>query len=104
MRNDLGIKKTSLYLEIEYFINNADAPSYLKKSIDAVRNYGNFAAHPLNCLDSGMIVDVEPSEAEWSLEVIKLMFDYVFVQPMLLEEKRNMLNLKLKSLGKQEML
>jgi hypothetical protein len=37
-------------------------------NIDAIRNVGNFAAHPLKSTNTGLILDVEPSEAEWPLD------------------------------------
>ena len=49
--------------------------------LDAVRNIGNFAAHPIKSLGSGEIMDVEPGEAEWSLDVLKELFGFYFVRP-----------------------
>ena len=48
--------------------------------LDAVRNIGNFAAHPIKSLGSGEIMDVEPGEAEWSLAVLKELFGFYFVR------------------------
>ena len=44
------------------------------------RKVGNRAAHP-TLSDAGLIVDVEPWEAEWCLEVIEALYDHVFVVP-----------------------
>jgi len=52
---------------------------------------------------SGEIVDVEPGEAEWSLNVIESLFDYYFVQPAVLQKKKEALNKKLKDAGRPEM-
>lgn len=45
-------------------------PSYIGESIDAIRKIGNFAAHPMKDKASGQIVEVEPGEAEWTLDVL----------------------------------
>jgi len=49
---------------------------------------------------SGLIVDVEPEEANWNLDVLEQLFDFYYVQPKKAEEKRRKLEAKLKSLGK----
>jgi len=38
------------------------------ESIDAIRNFGNFAAHPLTDQTTPRILDVEPEEADWCLQ------------------------------------
>ncbi len=103
LREALHIKKKDLSLEIDEFISSSNAPSYLTDAIDAVRTVGNFAAHPLKNTNTGEIVEVEAGEAEWLLEVLESLFDFVFVQPNRLEERRKQLNEKLKELGKPEM-
>lgn len=52
---------------------------------------------------TGEIFDVEPGEAEWSLETLDGLFDFFFVQPAKLKEKREALNKKLQEAGKPEM-
>jgi hypothetical protein len=78
-------------------------PSYLAESIDAVRNIGNFAAHSMKSQHSGEILDVEPGEAEWNLEVLESLFDFYFVQPAILKAKRAALDAKLGEAGKPPM-
>jgi len=102
-REELGIRKSSLAQEIDEFIERTDVPSYLTEAIDAVRNIGNFAAHPLKDTNTGEIVEVEAGEAEWLLEVNEALFDFVFVQPKRLAERKSNLNAKLSSLGKPPM-
>jgi hypothetical protein len=103
LREVLGIKKRDLSLEIDEFIESANAPTYLTGAVDAVRHVGNFAAHPVKYVSSGEIVDVEAGEAEWLLEVLESLFDFVFVQPAKLEQRRSSLNEKLRELGKPEL-
>lgn len=62
--------------------------------------HGNFAAHPIKHRTTGLIVDVEPEEANWNLDVLEELFEYYYVQPKRAEEKRKKLEAKLKGLGK----
>lgn len=100
LREEMGIEKRSLAQEIDEFISSGKHPTYILDAVDAVRNIGNFAAHPLKDTHTGEIVEVEPGEAEWLLEVLEALFDYHFVKPQKLEAQREALNEKLKSLGK----
>lgn len=96
----LKIKKRDLNQEIDEFIATSGAPLYLTQAVDAVRQIGNFAAHPLKFSATGSIVPVDDGEAEWTLEVVFALLDYVFVQPARLEKRRAALNAKLKEIGK----
>lgn len=78
-------------------------PGYLQKQLDAVRNIGNFAAHPQKSRATGEIIDVELGEAEWNLDVLDLLFDFYYVQPKIAQEKRDALNKKLADAGKPNM-
>jgi hypothetical protein len=78
-------------------------PSHLAEAIDAVRNIGNFAAHPLKSQSTGEILPVEPEEAEWNLDVLESLFDFYFVQPAILAKKCDALNIKLSDAGKKPM-
>jgi hypothetical protein len=103
IHDHLGIKKRDLNAEIQEVIDNKIFPSGISESIDAIRNIGNFAAHPIKSSSSGQIVEVEPNEAYWNLEVLELIFDHLFVQPEIIRKKRDALNAKLKDAGKPEM-
>ena len=103
LREHFGIKKPTLDKEIEEFLALPGLPTYLSTAVDAVRNVGNFAAHPLKDTNTGEIGDVEPGEAEWLTEVLESLFDYTFVQPRKLEARKQALNDKLKNLGKPPM-
>ena len=75
-------------------------PSYIADNVDAIRNVGNFAAHPLKEQATGQILDVEVGEAEWNLDVLDMLFDFYYVQPEIAKEKREKLNERLQSAGK----
>ena len=74
----------------------------MAESLDAVRNIGNFAAHPMKSKSTGEIVEVEAGEAEWNLDTLEGLFDFYFVQPQILQKKKEELNKKLKNVGKPE--
>ena len=75
-------------------------PAYLEKVLDQVRVIGNFSAHPLKDTNSGAIVDVEPGEAEWNLDVLDELFDFYYVKPAAIKAKTDQLNQKLTAAGK----
>ena len=103
LRECAKVKPKNLADEIQQVLDEGKLPSHLLESLDAVRNIGNFAAHPIKSQSSGEVLDVEPGEAEWNLDVLEALFDYFFVQPALLQKKRAALNAKLKEAGKPEM-
>jgi len=103
LRGQAKVKKSDLSKEIEQVLEAGELPSYLADAIDAIRNLGNFAAHPIKSKNTGEIVEVEEGEAEWLLDVLEGLFDFYFVQPAVLREKREELNKKLKDAGKPEM-
>lgn len=103
LREKAAVKSSDLSKEIQEVIDSGQLPSHLADAIDAVRNHGNFAAHPLKSRSTGEVVDVEPGEAEWNLDVLEGLFDHYFVQPAILEAKKAALNTKLADLGKPEM-
>ena len=103
LREAVQVKPSDLSNEIQQVLDSKTLPSYMAESIDAVRNIGNFAAHPMKSQHSGEILDVEPGEAEWNLEVLESLFDFYFVQPAILRAKRAALDAKLGEAGKPPM-
>ncbi|OGO52037.1 MAG: hypothetical protein A2148_05320 [Chloroflexi bacterium RBG_16_68_14] len=101
LREKAGVKPGNLSDEIDEVMPKL--PSHLADAVDAVRNVGNFAAHPLKNTNTGEVVDVEPGEAEWLLDVLEGLFDFYFVQPELLKRKRAELDNKLQEAGKPPM-
>ncbi|QEH32906.1 hypothetical protein OJF2_13910 [Aquisphaera giovannonii] len=66
----------------------------------AARQVGNLAAHPTREIATGEIMEVEPGEAEWLIEVVELLFDFSFVQPEQLTQRKAALNARLAAAGK----
>jgi len=103
LRGPGAVKKADLSREIEEILKRNSLPSQIAEALDSVRQIGNFAAHPIKSTSSGEIIDVEPGEAEWTLDVIESLFDFYFVQPAVLKKKRDALNTKLSDAGKPPM-
>ena len=95
-----GHRQHDLAKQIDAVLASKVLPSALSLNVDAVRNIGNFAAHPLKDTNSGAIVDVEPEEAEWNLDVLEGLFDFYYVQPAQDLARRDALNVKLAAIGK----
>ena len=98
-----GFTANNLAPQIDQLINANILPSHLRDAVDAIRNIGNFAAHPLKSTATGEIVDVEPGEAEWTLDVLEDLFDFFIVRPKQTAAKKAALNAKLLALGKPAM-
>lgn len=103
LRDKAGVKKGDLSKEIQQVIDTGNLPSLLADSIDAIRNIGNFAAHPTKDKSTGEIVEVEPGEAEWLLDVLEDLMDFYFIQPQKAAERKAELNKKLEAVGKPPM-
>ncbi len=103
LREKAKATKKDLADQIDEVVNAGGIPSYIAEQLHAVRNIGNFAAHPIKSTSTSIIVDVEPGEAEWNLDVIESLFDFYFVQPAITAKRKTELNLKLKAAGKPEL-
>jgi hypothetical protein len=103
LREIAKVKPSDLSSEIQEVLDSGKLPSHISESLDAIRNTGNFAAHPIKSKSSGEVLPVEPGEAEWNLDVLESLFDFYFVQPAIVKKKRDALNAKLKEAGKPAM-
>jgi len=103
LREKVGATKKDLADQIQEVIDNKMLPTEIAESLDSVRNIGNFAAHSQKSKSTGEIVDVEPHEAEWNLETLYDLIDYVYVRPIRFQRKKDGFNKKLKEVGKPEM-
>jgi len=103
LREKAKTTKKDLSCQIQEVIDSKKLPSYLSEDLDAVRNIGNFGAHPIKSKRTGEIIEVEPGEAEWNLNILEQLFDFYLVQPEISRKKRENLNKKLKAAGKPQM-
>lgn len=102
-----GYVARDLVKQVEAVIGEVDAtkavPIGLRENIDAIRNFGNFSAHPITDQTTFQIVEVEEGEAEWCLQLLLDMFDHYYVSPARAAEKRATLAAKLTGAGKPPM-
>lgn len=103
LRTKQKVNQGNLADEIQQTLDSGKLPTHLADSLDAIRNIGNFAAHPIKSKATGEIIEVEPGEAEWNLDVLESLFDFFFTQPALIKKKRDALDAKLKEAGKPKM-
>jgi hypothetical protein len=103
LREKASVKHQDLSKEINEFLSRPSVPDHIKQSLDAVRQVGNFAAHPIKSTSSGEVVAVEPDEAEWNLETIEELFEYFFLAPARVAQRRSQLNGKLSDAGKPQL-
>jgi len=99
-----GIRDRNLMDQLKKLLALNKIPAYLAADLDAIRNIGNFAAHPQKDQNTGAIVDVEPGEAEWTLQVLEDLLAFYFVELPKSEARRNALNQKLDDVGHKRML
>ena len=99
-----GYKAKGLATEIDLLLNETDLRKAitmsLRQTIDGIRNFGNFSAHPVSDLTTLQIIDVEPHEAEWCLEILEEIFQHFYVRPEEAKKRKAALNAKLAAAGK----
>lgn len=65
---------------IDDYIESSNLPAELDQLMHDVRNFGNIAGHPSESVD-GQLLDVEPQEATYVLDVVAELLDYIYVRP-----------------------
>jgi hypothetical protein len=82
---DQGYAQRDLAQQIDALLGEQDPakaiPTALRQTVDAIRNFGNFSAHPVTDQTTLEIIPVEPHEAEWCLEILEEMFDHTMSGP-----------------------
>ena len=104
IREKEDILEKTLFAEVKKLLKTNTLPKALADDLDAIRVIGNFASHPIKDTNTGEIVEVEPGEAEWTLNVLEDLLLLYFVQEAKSAARRDALNQKLKSSGKSPML
>ena len=102
-----GYLSNNLATQVQNAVDQTDPtkalPADIRDSMDAIRNFGNFSAHPITDATTLQVIDVEPGEAEWCLELLTELFQHYYVRPQKAAERRAALNAKLAAAGKPEM-
>ena len=104
MLHRAGYKDRDLAKEIDLLLAENDPlkalPLKTRQTVDAIRHFGNFSAHPIDDKTTLQIIDVEPEEAEWCLEIIEELFEHFYVGPVIAKAKKAALDAKLLAAGK----
>ena len=100
IRDKEGIQERDLCQEIKKLLDMKKLPTQVAEDLDAVRQVGNFAAHPIKSVSTGQIYDVEVGEAEWTLSVLEELLRFYFVDDIQRQKRRDALNKKLQDAGK----
>jgi len=97
-------KAKDLAKEIDLLLNEVDPkkalPHKLRQTVDGIRNFGNFSAHPIDDKTTLQVIDVELHEAEWCLQILEDMFEHFYVGPAAAMAMKQALDAKLKAAGK----
>ncbi len=102
--NDFGYTAKDLAKQIDAILNETDArkslPLSLYQTVDAIRNFGNFSAHPIDEKTTLQVIEIDPEEAEWCLEILEEMFEHFYERPAMAAAKKAALDAKLAAAGK----
>jgi hypothetical protein len=105
MLRSQGYAQRDLAQQIDALLGELDPfkaiPTALRETVDVVRNFGNFSAHPVTDETTLQVIDVEPEEAEWCLEILEDMFDHYYVKPAQARVRKAALDVKLTAAGKR---
>ena len=89
LRERAGVNGKNLYEEIEAFISEKTLPSHISEALHNLRQMGNVASHPMRNQDTGLILPIEPGEAEWCLDIVEELFDFYFIGPTKLANRQS---------------
>jgi hypothetical protein len=94
-----GYAQRDLSQQIDAALNEQDTrkalPTAVHTIVDAVRNFGNFSAHRITDQTTLQLIDVEPHEAEYCLDILDALFDHYYVRPAHAHRMKTALNAKL---------
>jgi hypothetical protein len=92
IREQEVIEKKTLFEEIRVLISRNKLPEYLNNELDSIREIGNFAAHQIKDQNTGEIIEVEAGEAEWTLETLKKLLQFYFIDSV--KSKKRIMDLE----------
>lgn len=96
-QKDLSKQIDAVLVEID---TTKALPSSTHTIVDVVRNFGNFSAHKITDQTTLQIIDVEPHEAEFCLDVLDALFDHYYIKPAQAQAMKQALNAKLAAANK----
>ena len=89
-----------LSTRIKRFIEDESHPSTLKKDLEYGREIRNFSTHTIADEESN-IVEVGKEEAEWALEIVADLFNYLIVEPARSKKRREAFDRKIEKAGRK---
>ncbi|WP_316164744.1 MULTISPECIES: DUF4145 domain-containing protein [unclassified Bradyrhizobium] len=96
---EAGYPHYNLSEQIEAVLTETDTrkalPTAVHTILDAIRHFGNFAAHKITDKTTLQVIDVEPHEAEYCLDILDALFDHYYTRPATALRQRQLLDLKL---------
>lgn len=103
-REGYKVGSGDLAKEIDLLLNEPNPkkaiPQSLHDTVDAIRNFGNFGAHPINDKTALQIIEVDDHEAEWCLQILEECFEHFYTRPAAAKERKAALDAKLAAAGK----
>lgn len=104
---DKGYRAKDLVKQIELLLAETDPkrllPDHLHRTVDAVRNFGNFGAHPMTDVANLQLIEVEDGEAEWCIRICEALMDHYYEAPKRVEAAMLGANKKFAAAGKPPM-
>jgi uncharacterized protein DUF4145 len=80
LRSELGIKNGRLFEEIGIAVRSDELTKPTRDALDVVRQIGNWGAHPMND-QSNTLIRVTSEEAEYTIEILEMLFIDLYEQP-----------------------
>jgi hypothetical protein len=99
-----GYTQRDLAKQIDAVLAETDArkalPTGPHNMLDAIRNFGNFSAHPITDQTTLQVIDVQDHEAEYCLDILDSLFDHYYVRVEEAKRRRAALDATLAAAGK----
>ena len=95
-----GHKEFQLADRIDSFNKNAAHPRALRENLHRFREAANLGAHTTTS-DQGEVIQIERDEAEWTLELVERLFDYLIVTPAADQKMRDAIDAKIEAANRK---
>ncbi len=95
-----GHKEFKLADRIEAFNKDTVHPRSLRENLHRFREVANLGAHTATS-DQGEVIGIERDEAEWTLDLVERLFDYLIVTPAADKKMRDAIDEKVKAASRK---
>jgi Domain of unknown function (DUF4145) len=89
-----------LEARIDSFNKNAGHPRPLRENLHRFREAANLSAHTATS-DQGEVIRIERDEADWTLELVERLFEYLIVTPAVDKKMRDSIYAKINAAGRK---